>query len=158
MKKVYKNKGVGPLASSQERRTPTGSPINRSSTSRQPLAVFFDPVYIGSSLFVIVKKRPARRSSVPWKARWTVFSCAHRPAAVNTRSPLQDSRLFGKRPWKILAATYETNGFLSNPDIGENLVSRNLIMETGCNAHPLAAIPSRRAAPSRVPIQPRLCT
>ena len=24
-----------------------------------------------------------------------------------TRSPLQDSRLFGPRPWKILATTYE---------------------------------------------------
>ena len=24
------------------------------------------------------------------------------------------------------------NGFLSNPDPGENLVSRNLVMETGC--------------------------
>ena len=26
-----------------------------------------------------------------------------------------------------------TNGFLSNPDPGENLVSGNLVMETGCN-------------------------
>ena len=44
-----------------------------------------------------------------------------------TQSPLQDSRLFGPRPWKILAATYETNGFLSNPDPGENLVMENLV-------------------------------
>ena len=51
-----------------------------------------------------------------------------------TRSPLQDSRLFGPSPWKVLAATYETNGFLSNPDPGENLVSGNLLMETGCTA------------------------
>ena len=49
-----------------------------------------------------------------------------------TRSPLQDSRLFGPRPWKILAATYETNGFLSNPAPGEHLLSGNLVMETGC--------------------------
>ena len=48
-----------------------------------------------------------------------------------TRSPLQDSRLFGPRPWKILATTYETNGFLSNPAPGENLLSGNLVMETG---------------------------
>ena len=48
------------------------------------------------------------------------------------QSPLQDSRLLGPRPWKILAATYETNGFLSNPDTGENLVMENLVMETGC--------------------------
>ena len=44
-----------------------------------------------------------------------------------TRSPLQDSRLFGPSPWKILAATYEKQRFLSNPAPGENLV-----METGC--------------------------
>ena len=49
-----------------------------------------------------------------------------------TQSPLQDSRLLGPRPWKVLAATYETNGFLSNPDPGENLVMENLMMETGC--------------------------
>ena len=55
-------------------------------------------------------------------------------ASVYTQSPLQDSRLFGPRPWKILATTYETNGFLSNPDPGENLVRRNLVMETGCNS------------------------
>ena len=52
-----------------------------------------------------------------------------------TRSPLQDSRLFGPRPWKVLAATYETNGFLSSPDPGENLVMENLVMETGCTAN-----------------------
>ena len=28
-----------------------------------------------------------------------------------TRSPLQDSRLFGPSPWKILAATYKNNDF-----------------------------------------------
>ena len=27
-----------------------------------------------------------------------------------TQSPLQDSRLFGPRPWKILATTYELMG------------------------------------------------
>ena len=29
---------------------------------------------------------------------------------IYTRSPLQDSRLFGPRPWKILATTYEQMG------------------------------------------------
>ena len=52
---------------------------------------------------------------------------------VYTQSPLQDSRLLGPRPWNILATTYETNGFLSNPDPGENLVMENLVMETGCS-------------------------
>ena len=28
-----------------------------------------------------------------------------------TRSPLEDSRLFGPSPWKILATTCETNDF-----------------------------------------------
>ena len=54
-------------------------------------------------------------------------------AASYTRSPSQDFRLFGPSPWKILATAYETNGFLSNPAPGENLVSGNLVMETGCN-------------------------
>ena len=51
-----------------------------------------------------------------------------------TRSPSQDFRLFGPRPWKILATTYEQKRFLSNPDPGENLVSGNLVMETGCTS------------------------
>ena len=51
-----------------------------------------------------------------------------------TRSPSQGFRLFGPRPWKVLATTYEENGFLSNPDPGENLVSGNLVLETGCNS------------------------
>ena len=50
---------------------------------------------------------------------------------IYTRSPSQDFRLFGPRPWNILATTYEKR-FLSNPDPGENLVSGNLVMETGC--------------------------
>ena len=36
----------------------------------------------------------------------------------------RDSRLFGPSPWKILATTYE--------HLGENLVSGNLVMQTGC--------------------------
>ena len=49
-----------------------------------------------------------------------------------TRSPSHDFRLFGPRPWKILATTYEQKRFLSNPDPGENLVTGNLVMQTGC--------------------------
>ena len=49
-----------------------------------------------------------------------------------TRSPLEDSHLFGPSPWrKILAATNEKK-YLSNPAPGENLLSGNLVMETGC--------------------------
>ena len=54
------------------------------------------------------------------------------PNQPYTRSPSQDFRLFGPRPWKVLAATYEKKRFLSNPDPGENLVRGNLVMETGC--------------------------
>ena len=35
----------------------------------------------------------------------------HRAGALYTRSPLEDSRLFGPSPWKILATTYETKYF-----------------------------------------------
>ena len=55
-----------------------------------------------------------------------------------SRSPLDDSRLFGPSPWKILATTYEQKGLLSNPAPGENIPSGNLVMETGCtqsNSH-----------------------
>ena len=51
---------------------------------------------------------------------------------VDTRSPSQDFRLFGPRPLKILATTYDKKRLLSNLDPGENLVSGNLVMETGC--------------------------
>ena len=44
-------------------------------------------------------------------------------------------RLFGPRPWKILRHYLWKIGFLSNPDPGENLVSGNLVMETGCVLH-----------------------
>ena len=54
---------------------------------------------------------------------------------VYTQSPSQHFRLLGPRPWKILATTYEKKRFLSNPDPGENLVSGNIVMETGCNTN-----------------------
>ena len=50
-----------------------------------------------------------------------------------TRSALEDSRLFGPSPLKILAATGPmTSTYPSNPAPGENLLSGNLVMETGC--------------------------
>ena len=52
-----------------------------------------------------------------------------------TRSPLEDPHLFGPSPWKILRHYLCTNGFLSNPAPGENILSGNLVMETGCKAH-----------------------
>ena len=57
---------------------------------------------------------------------WSLF------CGTYTRSPLEDSRLFGPSPWKILRHYLWTNGFLSNPAPGENLLSGNLVTETGC--------------------------
>ena len=37
---------------------------------------------------------------------YTILYCT----VLYTQSPLQDSRLLGPRPWKILAATYEQMG------------------------------------------------
>ena len=51
---------------------------------------------------------------------------------VCTRSLLEDSRLFGPSPWKVLAATYDKQKILSNPAFGENILRGNLVMETGC--------------------------
>ena len=52
--------------------------------------------------------------------------------AFYTQSPLEDSRLFGPSPWKILRHYLWTNGFLSNPAPGESLLSGNLVTETRC--------------------------
>ena len=56
--------------------------INCSPTGRQPLVVFPDPVLKGFPVFVPPETCPGLLSTVPWGARWTVFSWAHRPAAV----------------------------------------------------------------------------
>ena len=60
------------------------------------------------------------------------FSLGSEHLRQYTRSPLEDSRLFGPSPWKILAAANEKT-YLSNPAPGENLLSGNLVMETGCS-------------------------
>ena len=61
--------------------------------------------------------------------------------AAYTRSLLEGSRLFGPSPWKILRHYLWTNGFLSNPAPGENLLSGNLVMETGCSVDPICPQP-----------------
>ena len=66
---------------------------------------------------------------------YTLFSVLVSLIILSSRaSPLQDSRLFGPGPWKILATTYDKQRFLSNPAPGENLLSGNLVKETGCIA------------------------
>ena len=49
----------------------------------------------------------------PLSCKPTNCQSSSNPTKSNTysRSPLQDSRLFGPRPWKILAATNEKNDF-----------------------------------------------
>ena len=45
-----------------------------------------------------------------WDAQQSVRELAEHPSHSYSRSPLQDSRLFGPSPWKILATTYEQMG------------------------------------------------
>ena len=44
---------------------------------------------------------------IRWCASWSLSLQRHK---LYTRSPLQDSRLFGPRPWKVLTTTYEQMG------------------------------------------------
>ena len=62
---LQKQKGVGPLVSSQEGRAAVVPQINRSSIARQPVVVFPGSVYIGlNHMFVPPKKYPGRLPSV----------------------------------------------------------------------------------------------
>ena len=38
---------------------------------------------------------------------------------VYTRSPLEDSRLFGPSPWKVLATTYEKTDFFATQPLAK---------------------------------------
>ena len=94
-----RQKSIGPLVSSQERRAAVVSLINRLSTARQPLVVFLDSVYIGCYLSVLPKKRPGRSSPVPWGSKWTIVLWAHRPASPRPVPPCPDPpRLAPPRP------------------------------------------------------------
>ena len=94
--------------------------VNHSSNGRQPPVVFFDRVCMGFTLFALPKKCLGRLSSVPWGARRTVFSWAHRPAAVlgasTRRHPIPPRRATPApappaRPSEIME-TYRMSGFL----------------------------------------------
>ena len=92
---------VGPLVSSQGRRALAVLYINQSSTGGETLVVFLDPVYIGFPLFVPPRVRAGRLSSVPRRARWTVFvplgaSTRHHPIP-SRRAPWQPTRLAAVR-------------------------------------------------------------
>ena len=47
---------------------------------------------------------------------------------------------FRTQPLENLSVDSVTNDFLSNPDPGENLLSGNLVMETGCRLFKLCVI------------------
>ena len=48
-----------------------------------------------------------------------------------TRSPLQDFRLFGPRPWKMLAATNENNDFWATQTLAKILWAGILLWRPG---------------------------
>ena len=82
IKSLQKQKGAGPLVSSQERRMLAAPRIKRSSTARHMSVLFLDPMCTRFALSVPPTGRPGRLSMVSWRARWTVFSLAHDPAAA----------------------------------------------------------------------------
>ena len=84
-KGLQKQKGVGPLVNSRDRRAAFVPLINRSSTDRQSPVVFRDSVYLGFLLFVLPKRRQGRLSSVLWKSKWKVVPWGHRSALARSR-------------------------------------------------------------------------
>ena len=53
---------------------------------------------------LIVARDAARQRTLQFSGPWT------RDVTKYTRSPLEDSLLFGPSPWKVLATTYEQKG------------------------------------------------
>ena len=74
-----------------------------------------------------------------------------------TQFAIQDSRLFGPNPWKILAppSNYlSTKRFLGNPTLGTNLGSRILAMRTGCRDWGASVRLLRRDVPTETCFSP----
>ena len=67
------------------------------------------------------------RSQVSWNLRFEGFDSSIHPVSVR-RFPS-----FRTQPLENLTPLPMKNGFLSNPAPGENLLSGNLVMETGCS-------------------------
>ena len=108
-------------------------------------------------MIAIITNRTTSRSSSRTRP------LARRIGTGYTRSPLEDSRLFGPSPWKILATTYDKNIFLSNPAPGENLLSGNLVMEIGRMCLPDPTVQAFKAWPQddhrsrRHPLRQNIC-
>ena len=76
-KGLQRQKGVGPLVGSQERRALLVPLINRLQSACQPLVLFLHSVYIGFCLFVLLEKRSGDASSMLWGVRGTFVSLAN---------------------------------------------------------------------------------
>ena len=77
-KGLQRQKGVGPLVSSQEHRALLVLRINRGSTA----GFVPPPVYIGFPLFVLPRGCSGQLFSIPWRTRGTVVPCAEKPVGV----------------------------------------------------------------------------
>ena len=102
VKGLQRQIGVGTLGTKSASRPGDKPDVNRSSTGR-----FVPPtVYIGFLLFALPKRCSGRLSSMPWRARGTVVSCANkhvgvpscraRPAQPPRRAPPDSTR-----PWCV---------------------------------------------------------
>ena len=68
-------------------------------------------IYIYIYICTYIFERPAPLAALLAGADGTVAGeGVQAEALLYTQSPLQDSRLFGHRPWKVLATTYEQMG------------------------------------------------
>ena len=77
----------------RQREYPKGPSVKKHEISSDPMSA--DPIRPFPS--ALHRHGPPRRG-------------AARAGRAYTRSPLEDSRLFGPGPWKILATTYEKKG------------------------------------------------
>ena len=83
-KGLQKQKGVGPLVSSQEQRALLVPRINRSSTAGQPRILFPHSVYIGFRLFVLLERRSGNMFSMLWRVRGRLVPCANCSVGVQS--------------------------------------------------------------------------
>ena len=117
MKRVYIDKRrryIGLQPGMKSGRRPADKPlINRGSTTG-----FVPPTaYMGIPLFVLPKKCSGHLSSMPWRARGTVVSCAKQPVGVPSRwarpaKPPRRAPLDPTRPWcvRVLDSTSYVDG------------------------------------------------
>ena len=110
---LQKQKGVGPLVGSQERRALLVTAINRLQTACQPLILFPHSVYIAFRLFVLLGRRSGDMSSMPWGVCGMLVSSANCSVGVPScpappRRPAV--RPDPTRPWyvRVLDSTINT--------------------------------------------------